>query len=99
MFHEDRSTRTPYLIPEGNKHIGRVEEQRMLFTAINALHEKNIADIPSIFVIRGESGMGKTHLLQKVKEAALGFKGDRALGGTKEAILESGAFIQVPLFI
>jgi len=35
----------------------------------------------------------------KVKESAPGVKGDRASGGTKEAILESGAVIQVPLFI
>ncbi len=35
----------------------------------------------------------------KVKEAAPGVKGDRAQGGTKEAILESGAAVQVPLFI
>jgi len=35
----------------------------------------------------------------KVKESAPGIKGDRAQGGTKEAILESGAAIQVPLFI
>ena len=35
----------------------------------------------------------------RVKEAPPGIKGDRAQGGTKEAILESGASIQVPLFI
>ncbi len=35
----------------------------------------------------------------KVKETPPGVKGDRAQGGTKEAILESGAVIQVPLFI
>lgn len=35
----------------------------------------------------------------KVKESPPGIKGDRAQGGTKEAILESGAAIQVPLFI
>ncbi|MEK7080550.1 MAG: elongation factor P [Patescibacteria group bacterium] len=35
----------------------------------------------------------------KVKESAPGVKGDRAQGGTKLAILESGAEIQVPLFI
>jgi len=35
----------------------------------------------------------------KVKETPPGVKGDRAQGGTKEAILESGAKIQVPLFI
>jgi len=35
----------------------------------------------------------------KVKESAAGVKGDRAQAGTKEAILESGAVIQVPLFI
>jgi len=35
----------------------------------------------------------------KVKEAPPGIKGDRAQGGTKEAVLESGATIQVPLFI
>ena len=35
----------------------------------------------------------------KVKESAPGVKGDRAQGGTKLAILESGAEIQVPLFV
>ena len=35
----------------------------------------------------------------KVKESAPGVKGDRAQGGTKEAVLESGAVIQVPLFV
>lgn len=35
----------------------------------------------------------------KVKETPPGVKGDRAQGGTKEATLESGAVIQVPLFI
>ena len=35
----------------------------------------------------------------KVKESPPGIKGDRAQGGTKEAILETGAAIQVPLFI
>jgi elongation factor P len=39
----------------------------------------------------------KTQL--KIKESPPGIKGDRAQGGTKEAILESGATIQVPLFI
>lgn len=38
-------------------------------------------------------------VVMKVKESAPGVKGDRAQGGTKEAILESGAVIQVPLFI
>jgi len=35
----------------------------------------------------------------KVKESAPGIKGNTAQGGTKEAILESGAVIQVPLFV
>lgn len=35
----------------------------------------------------------------KIKETPPGVKGDRAQGGTKEATLESGAIIQVPLFI
>jgi len=35
----------------------------------------------------------------KIKETPPGVKGDRAQGGTKEATLESGAVIQVPLFI
>lgn len=35
----------------------------------------------------------------KIKESPPGIKGDRAQGGTKEAILETGATIQVPLFI
>ena len=35
----------------------------------------------------------------KVKEAPPGIKGDRAVGGTKTAILETGAAVQVPLFV
>lgn len=35
----------------------------------------------------------------KVKETPPGVRGDRAQGGTKEATLETGAVIQVPLFI
>ncbi|KKQ23045.1 MAG: hypothetical protein A3G45_01605 [Candidatus Staskawiczbacteria bacterium RIFCSPLOWO2_12_FULL_37_15] len=35
----------------------------------------------------------------KIKESAPGVKGDRAQGGTKSATLESGAKIQVPLFV
>ena len=35
----------------------------------------------------------------KVKETAPGLKGDRAQAGTKEATLESGVTIQVPLFV
>lgn len=35
----------------------------------------------------------------KVKEAPPGVQGDRAQGGTKAATLETGALIQVPLFI
>ena len=35
----------------------------------------------------------------RIKEAPPGIKGDRAQGGTKEAVLETGATIQVPLFI
>lgn len=35
----------------------------------------------------------------KVKEAPPGIKGDRAQGGTKSAVLETGAEMQVPLFV
>jgi len=35
----------------------------------------------------------------RVAQAEPGFKGDTAAGGTKPAVLESGANIQVPLFI
>ena len=35
----------------------------------------------------------------RVKEAPPGIKGDRAQGGTKEVVLESGVKIQAPLFI
>ena len=38
-------------------------------------------------------------IILKVKEAPPGVKGDRAQGGTKIAILESGAQINVPLFV
>lgn len=39
----------------------------------------------------------KVHL--KVKEAPPGVIGDRAQGGTKQAVLETGAVVNVPLFI
>ena len=35
----------------------------------------------------------------KVKEAPPGVKGDTATGGTKVAILETGATVNVPLFV
>jgi elongation factor P len=35
----------------------------------------------------------------KIKEAAPGVKGNRAQSGTKAAVLETGATIQVPLFV
>jgi len=35
----------------------------------------------------------------KVKEAPPGFKGDTATGGTKKVTLETGAIVDVPLFI
>ena len=35
----------------------------------------------------------------KIKNSPPGIKGDRAQGGTKSAILESGAEVQVPLFL
>ncbi|MEK7555012.1 MAG: elongation factor P [Patescibacteria group bacterium] len=35
----------------------------------------------------------------KIKEAPPGFKGDTAQGGTKQAILETGATVSVPLFV
>jgi len=35
----------------------------------------------------------------RVAQAEPGFKGDTAAGGTKPAVLESGATVQVPLFI
>ena len=35
----------------------------------------------------------------KVKEAPPGVKGDRSQGGTKAVTLETGAVVQVPLFV
>src|SRR5690606_24828101 len=35
----------------------------------------------------------------RVEEAAPGFKGDTAAGGTKPATLETGLVVQVPLFV
>jgi len=40
-----------------------------------------------------------TFVVLEVKETEPGFKGDTATGGTKPAILETGAKINVPLFI
>ena len=39
------------------------------------------------------------HIVLEVAEADPGFKGDTATGGTKPAVLVTGATIQVPLFI
>lgn len=38
-------------------------------------------------------------LILKVKDTPPGVKGDRAQGGTKTATLETGAVVQVPLFV
>jgi elongation factor P len=38
-------------------------------------------------------------IILKVTEAAPGLKGNRATSGTKTAVVETGAEIQVPLFV
>jgi serine/threonine protein kinase len=60
----------PYLRPIGNKHIGRVELQSELQEAIKELSE---GKQPAIFCVKGGYGLGKSHLLMKLKESASQF--------------------------
>ncbi|MBI5298676.1 MAG: ATP-binding protein [Deltaproteobacteria bacterium] len=66
----DRShARGSYLTPEGNRHIGREREQEKLHGWVTDLIQNPKAQ-PPIIAICGEEGMGKTHLLEKLKQSA-----------------------------
>ncbi len=60
-----------YLRPAKDRHIGRKEIQARLNDAINYLSQKEaVQSYESIFHLYGGHGSGKTHLLNKLKEAA-----------------------------
>lgn len=65
-FVDTLTSRAAYLIPEGNKHIGRSEEQKNLLNSLENLFSGK----SSAYLIHGKAGMGKTHLLQRIKEQA-----------------------------
>ncbi|MBI4211498.1 MAG: serine/threonine protein kinase, partial [Deltaproteobacteria bacterium] len=55
-FREERDHRSAYLIPKGNKHIGREEEQTKLFGLLDGLLQ-NSAKQPPMVMIEGASGL------------------------------------------
>lgn len=60
---------TLYLQPAGDRHIGRVQEQKTLKDAVDKLRSKESAQ-SSVFYLVGQHGIGKSHLLQKVYQWA-----------------------------
>ncbi|MBU4484591.1 protein kinase, partial [bacterium] len=64
-FREGVASRAAYLIPAGDEHIGRDEVKKILFKSVDDLR-KGVQPAAPIFIISGEKGIGKTHLLQKV---------------------------------
>lgn len=67
LFHDTSKTCASYLLPEGNRHVGREKEQGRLVTQI--LSFINNPDYqPPITTITGGGGIGKTHLLHKLSD-------------------------------
>jgi len=60
-----------YLRPTNDKHIGRAEIKNELNEILNALYELRQPQ-DSIVALLGGSGIGKSHLLQKVRDVASG---------------------------
>jgi serine/threonine protein kinase/tetratricopeptide (TPR) repeat protein len=58
-----------YLMPEGDRHIGRENEQARLTGYVEALTDESGRQ-PPVVAIEGGPGMGKTHLLKKISDAA-----------------------------
>lgn len=70
-YHETPEAKGSYLIPEGNRHIGREVEQKQIEENLQVLAGKK-EPATAVFYIHGVSGLGKTHLLKKIKEQAEG---------------------------
>ncbi len=66
-FQESIEIKGSYLIPKNNEHIGRDKEKKPLFNALKEILTGK-QPRPSIFVISGKSGMGKSHLLENVQD-------------------------------
>lgn len=58
-----------YLVPENNRHIGRVKEQKLIFASLEKLVDGQQPD-DAIFWIEGDEGLGKSHLFKKIKQMA-----------------------------
>ncbi|MBI5299667.1 MAG: protein kinase, partial [Deltaproteobacteria bacterium] len=66
------SARAAYLIPQGNRHVGREKEQEKLYGSLEKMVDStSVRHLqPSVFAIAGEEGLGKSHLLEKLKQKA-----------------------------
>lgn len=62
-------SRGAYLKPAGGRHIGRKGIQREFSEVLEKLRQKR-QPFPSLFLISGDSGMGKTHLLNRIRNEA-----------------------------
>ena len=60
-----------YLRPTSDKHIGRAEIKNELNEILNDLYDLKQPDDPVVAIL-GASGLGKSHLLQKVRDVASG---------------------------
>jgi tetratricopeptide (TPR) repeat protein len=58
-----------YLLPIGDRHIGNSAVRERLNAALRKIYEKAQPE-EAVFWIEGAKGLGKTHLLKKLREAA-----------------------------
>lgn len=68
-FQESPDARASYLLPEGNRHIGREEEQMVLDKNLTSLIEGR-EPTDAVIAVCGKAGMGKSHLLKTLGEKA-----------------------------
>ncbi|MCG2741004.1 MAG: serine/threonine-protein kinase, partial [Syntrophaceae bacterium] len=66
-FRETIEVKGSYLIPKNNEHIGREKEQKFIFNILKQFIGGKQPS-PSVIAISGEAGMGKTHLLSKIRD-------------------------------
>lgn len=68
-YREAPEARGSYLVPEGNVHIGRTQQKKQIFENLDRLLN-GVQPQQAVFLVEGEEGMGKSHLLRKIKEHA-----------------------------
>lgn len=68
-YEETPESKGSYLIPRGNRHIGRQREQKLLMESLEELMGGRQPQ-NAVFWIHGGEGVGKSHLLKTVREKA-----------------------------